>query len=153
MIMDESGQQYVYVCMDADDVGAKIELMLLDENIDEAAEVAESVRKGMKSLRAAISNSPESELLMSGCDDVIVRIEANVDIEALVAELRTAFYSTTGFSLTAGIGVSIRDALESLRRGKLMGKNQVVRSPTANDLGSTGAFKPKPMVSSEKRSE
>ena len=132
--LEDSGEQRIYVCIDADDVGAKIELMLLDERIHEASAVAQRVRNAMHTLRTTVANHPDAELLMSGCDDIIAEFLPSADIDALVDGIRSEFHSSTGFSVTAGIGVSIRDALESLRRGKLMGKNQVVRSQAASNL-------------------
>ena len=37
MVVETGNSNQVYVCLDADDVGAKIELLLLDERIDDAA--------------------------------------------------------------------------------------------------------------------
>ncbi|MFC1758510.1 mCpol domain-containing protein [Planctomycetota bacterium] len=130
----DPNEQRIYVCIDADDVGAKIELMLLDENIDEASLIANSVRNAMQSMRGTVAKNPTANLLMSGCDDIIAEFLTPDEVDTVIDRIRSEFFNSTGFSLTAGIGVSIRDAMDSLRRGKLMGKDQVVHSTAASNM-------------------
>jgi hypothetical protein len=115
----------MFVCIDADNVGDKLELLLLDENIDDAAALNYAIRDAMRKMCETVNAEPTAELLMVGCDDIIVKL-SSVAVDSMVTRIRSEFHSATGFTLTVGIGSSLRIALERLRRGKLVGKNIVI---------------------------
>jgi hypothetical protein len=123
--VDNRDTTNVFVCIDADDVGDKLELLLLDENIDDAAALNNAIRDAMREMCETVNAEPTAELLMVGCDDIIVRLPSTA-VDSMVARIRSEFHSATGFTLTVGIGNSLRVALERLRRGKLVGKNTIV---------------------------
>lgn len=113
----------VYFFLDGDSIGDRLELLLLDENLEGAVKLQEDVRWAMKALQEQADTSNQIEMLMVGCDEILGRAPLNEAIK-FVELARQRFLDETGFSMSAGVGNSLRDALDNLRRAKLLGKNR-----------------------------
>jgi GTP cyclohydrolase III len=111
--------------MDGDDVGSRIELFLLDGNLDAAVAISNRIAIAMDELRTALQRIPGVEVRLFGGDDLIATFPVNSISLAILNELRESFESGAGVTISAGIGQSIQEALNNLRRAKLSGKNQV----------------------------
>lgn len=119
-------KEKIYVYLDGDRIGANVELFLLDEDITSAAQLQISVKKSMQSLQNQILNDSSLELLMFGCDELILVGYDFFIVKNLVNKLRKSFHIDTGFTMSAGFGKTLRESLENLRRAKLLGRNRVI---------------------------
>lgn len=119
-------KEKIYVYLDGDQIGANVELFLLDEDITSAAQLQISVKKSMQSLQNQILNESSLELLMFGCDELILVGYDFFIVNNLVNKLRNSFHTDTGFTMSAGFGKTLRESIENLRRAKLLGRNRVI---------------------------
>jgi len=80
----------------------------------------------MKELRLQLLKQPGYEILMSGCDDILLRLPLHLFKIEYFADLKNDFYVRAGFSISIGVGESVREAIFNLQRAKLDGKNKIV---------------------------
>lgn len=115
-----------YLYLDGDDVGNRLELLLLDGNLADAAHVSDLLTSAMQDLRGALEATPNVEVRLCGGDDLIAVFNDGALDEARLAEIRSAFHAACGITVSAGVGTSVEQALSNLRRAKLGGKDRVV---------------------------
>lgn len=115
-------EQKKYIRLDADNVGDKIELALLQNNIETANKIHSSVQSGIAKIKNIILES-NGEILMAGCDDILF-IYSLKSMDFL-DNIRNMFEMETGFTLSIGFGNNLAESLESLKIAKLSGKNQI----------------------------
>lgn len=118
--------QFHFIRLDADNVGDKIEYLLLEGNIIEANRVHLSIQNSIKELVKTITKTPGYEILMVGCDDILMKVNSKlIDIKFLDG-INDHFFQETGFTLSIGIGLNINEAMLNLRKAKLLGKNRII---------------------------
>jgi hypothetical protein len=116
----------IYVRLDADNIGEKIELALLNNDIETARLIHEKVQSAMNLLNEKLENTLESQILMRGCDDILF-VTAKIT-DSFIGEVRETFFSASGYTISIGIGSNLSEALRNLQIAKLSGKNKVVQT-------------------------
>jgi hypothetical protein len=118
-----------YIHFDGDDVGGRIELLLLDGRLDEAAGLSDRIAEAMLALRRSLEGIAGLKIHLFAGDDLIVSLPPRSVARDRLNELRAMFQSESGISISAGAGSSVPEALENLRRAKLSGKDLLVGTP------------------------
>lgn len=117
---------HLYAYFDGDDVGSRLELLLLDDKSEEAASYSRDVSRALVLVHNDLSSRPDVSVLVAGGDDVLARWPAGAltldDVEAI----RVLFHEACGQTLSVGIGSSLHDATINLRRAKLLGKARII---------------------------
>ncbi|NQX03405.1 mCpol domain-containing protein [Rathayibacter sp. VKM Ac-2856] len=121
--MIEAQKQESFVYFDGDDVGAKIELCLLSDDVEAAAAISTSVSDARMELSRKLQVRFDAELIFSAGDEVLARLSEIVDND-IFDQLRLAFAARSGISISCGVGRSASEASLNLRLAKLQGKNQ-----------------------------
>ena len=120
------GAQMFFAYFDGDDIGSTLELLLLDDHIQEARDYSNSIIQAFEVITFSLVGNFEANVIIGGGDDLLVCFPtervSRVDIE----ELRQIFFQACGRSVSVGSGTSAAEAVNNLRRAKLMGKNQLV---------------------------
>ncbi|MGH9828469.1 MAG: mCpol domain-containing protein, partial [Blastocatellia bacterium] len=116
----------MYLHLDGDDVGSRLELLLLDGRLDKAATLSSKVTRAMQALRVGLEEIDGLEVRLFGGDDLIATCPSGAVTPGKLQELRRAFKRTCGITLSSGAGPSVQEALSNLRRAKLSGKNRSV---------------------------
>jgi hypothetical protein len=101
---------YIY---DGDQVGRRLEYLLLLNDEQAAAKFSQEVRQALASLVAELKERG-CEIVFSGGDEVLARSEALIEINDISRQR-----NSIAFSL--GIGKSPREALLSLMKAKALG--------------------------------
>jgi GTP cyclohydrolase III len=114
-----------FIYFDGDDVGPRLELFLLDNQIDKAHQYSQNITTAMCHLLESIRQLDTLKIIASGGDDLIVRLAETPQVE-WVESLREQFYLDCGVTLSVGIGNSASEACFNLRRAKLQGKDSIV---------------------------
>lgn len=116
-----------FIKLDADNIGDRIELALLNGDVKGAQEIHKAVQKAIQNIKETINTFPNWSILMIGCDDILmeVLVEDKKIIENLEL-LRKRFISSCGFTLSIGVGGSLQEALINLTKAKLKGKDVIV---------------------------
>lgn len=112
---------------DGDDIGTKLELMLLDNKESEAREYSRSVSAALNQLQEFVQREG-ADVILSGGDDLIASWKSTPPSASTLQKACDKFSEICGRTLSVGIGESLSDTTSNLRRAKLQGKNQIVSS-------------------------
>jgi GTP cyclohydrolase III len=112
-----------YAYFDGDDVGAHIELRLLENDASGAALVSLRVSEAISWLKAHLEEHFEAVVLFAAGDEVFAQLGSSPTSEQL-DRVRDDFRARCSLSISCGIGDSPRRASQQLRLAKLRGKNQ-----------------------------
>lgn len=114
-----------FLLCDGDKIGDRLELLLLDHLLHEAAAFSTAVSEGTKVVADAL-RSKGDEVIFAGGDEVLASSAVGFPDDFL-EELRKIFRARTGCSMSMGVGISPSQALASLHRAKLLGKDRFIR--------------------------
>lgn len=114
----------LFIYFDGDDVGARIELALIDDDPAAAAAASELVSTAVRELADDIAMLADGNVLFAAGDEVFAVVPARTPLDRL-ERMRSRFKETSGLSLSCGIGASSQEAALHLRLAKLRGKDQV----------------------------
>lgn len=120
-----------FAFFDGDDVGAVIEVSLMDDDVSEACLHSESVSAALLKVVRELKSNPQVVVLFSGGDDILATWPNDAMDNQDVEQLRDLFKTTCGRTMSVGVGNSGSEALRNLRRAKLSGKNRIVSSNEA----------------------
>ena len=109
---------------DGDDVGAHIELLVIEGRLDEAASLSSSVVRAIGKLADELRRRTDARILFSAGDEVLAATRSMPPVD-LVDELRHTFAADAGLTVSCGIGRSGAEAASNLRYAKLLGKNRL----------------------------
>jgi hypothetical protein len=112
-----------YLYFDGDDVGAVIELRLLENDLSGAVSASEDVSQGIRWLAGALQGLLRAEILFAAGDEVFAVIP-DLDKVAEVERLRREFATMAGVTISCGLGMSAAEASHQLRLAKLQGKDR-----------------------------
>jgi len=117
--------KYKYLRIDCDNVGDKIELCLYELDTEKAQGINNLIRQSIAELSDNLRTLLNSEILLIGPDDILLKIEtSNIDLE-LLKQIKDNFYTKTGITLSIGIGEDIIGAMRNLDIAKRSGKNKI----------------------------
>jgi hypothetical protein len=114
----------IYAYFDADDVGARIELSLLEGDVEGASLVSQRVSAAILWLGECLAREFGGQVKFAAGDEVLAllgRVPSRYEIDAV----REEFQSRCGLSISCGLGEGSNDAVSQLRLAKLRGKNRL----------------------------
>ena len=116
----------VVIHLDGDDIGNRIELLLLDGNLEEASRLSLQITAAMNQLRRSLERVADLRIHLFGGDDLIATFRPKSISKEELNGLRDEFKANCTLTISGGIGLSVQEALMNLRRAKLSGKNCLV---------------------------
>jgi len=116
----------VFIRLDGDNIGDKIEFSLLENNWFLAQTTHDNVQISMKKLSEYINTLPNSIILLKGCDDILFSIDKTNFNTLILNDLQRIFFETCHFTLSIGVGSSVQLAIYNLRKAKLSGRNTII---------------------------
>jgi GTP cyclohydrolase III len=114
---------------DGDRIGPRLELLLLEEQLEEAAAYSTAVERAMVVLRDSLVEYTGATIYVCGGDDLIASLPDESISMSGIEKLRQEFRSQCGQSISVGIGPSARSAVHNLRRAKLLGGDRIISDP------------------------
>lgn len=116
----------MYAFFDGDSIGDKMEIMLLENRLTEAAEFSEKLESAMFRLGQITRSQDGIEVIILGGDDLLFKYEDNSEnISDFLEKIRSEFLRITGSTMSCGVGKTVRESVLNLYLAKLYGKNQV----------------------------
>lgn len=128
--MTTSGASEVFLYLDGDDVGASIELRLLENDYLEAQAISVRVSDAIAWLAEIVPRDGEGQIAFAAGDEVLAIVPRATSME-WIESLRAEFEVRSGSTISCGVGSSASAATNQLRLAKLSGKNRTRR---ANDV-------------------
>ena len=115
-----------YLHADGDGVGDKLELLLLDGDVEAAAQHSRAITEGI-SAAASRLQAAGWRLHFCGGDELLASTDAPVE-HGVLAAARTAFRERVGCTISVGLGPSTGAAVTALHRAKLLGRDRIEQS-------------------------
>jgi GTP cyclohydrolase III len=122
-------KQEIYFLIDGDQIGDRLQLMLMDNNPLEAQRFSTTVSNALLKIKDRLISARADIIFIAG-DEMLGTLPAPEARTSLFDDLRKLFHERTDCTLSIGLGFDARSALESLRRAKLSGRNKVIGGPT-----------------------
>jgi hypothetical protein len=112
-----------YLALDGDNIGSRIELHVLQENIEGLRAFTESFNSVTNAIINRLRENPDINILLFGGDSLLLAMPAG-QIEAVI-ELITEVTTGTTFTFSGGYGPTMRHAYLALKIAKASGKNRI----------------------------
>lgn len=119
---DSDSDTFLY--FDGDDVGARIELHLLGEQVDAAAAVSRAVVLAVGNVADQLRSWFDAQIVFAAGDEILA-VTARSPSAQEVDALRSRFHDETGLTISCGVGATAEAAARQLRLAKLRGKNRI----------------------------
>lgn len=125
-IQSDSG--LVYLLADGDRIGDRLELFLLEGNIDGAVALSGRLHRALARLVSSLKEELNGQILFTGGDDVLAAVPATLASSEGCEALQSVYQEACGCTLSVGVGRTPQSAVDALRRAKLLGRNRTVIS-------------------------
>lgn len=113
-----------FLALDGDDIGRRLELYMLTENLDELRKFSSAFSSIVAKLTDHLSASPSVDIILGSGDSILVALPAEEISKAVGLVERLT--SETGFTFSGGYGTSMREAYIALKIAKSTGKNRIL---------------------------
>ena len=116
----------IFVRIDCDNVGDRIELALYKGETDTAQKVSDLIKKNIALFCENVKIRLSAQILLIGADDVLFK---TTKIESVINELnllKDEFISATGITLSIGVGHTLLQCINNLNIAKYSGKNVII---------------------------
>jgi GTP cyclohydrolase III len=118
----------IIVHFDGDRIGPRLELLLIAERLEEAKAYSRAVTRAMLALERSLTGFAGVTIYVCGGDDLVASFADGGISTPDIEKLRQEFHSACGQSISVGIGASAKEAVDNLRRAKLLGGDRIVSS-------------------------
>ena len=108
---------YLYYAVDGDDIGKKLELLLLNNDIESVAIFSKKVTDQISVIRHFFLEN-DAEVIFSTGDGVLAFSDRVIDVNRLI-------HASIGITFSIGIGSTAANALLALKKAKGLGKARV----------------------------
>jgi GTP cyclohydrolase III len=117
----------LYLAIDGDDVGHRLEYFMLTENRESLEEFSTMFESAMSWLKDTLIRDFGAVIVFSGGDNLLASIGSNTRTGDELEKLRTAFAERARTTLSMGLGESLHEAYFALKLAKTSGKNRIHR--------------------------
>lgn len=115
----------LFLAIDGDDVGRALEYLVLQNRVEELAEVSRKFAAATDELSETLVNRFGARIYLAGGDSILASMPSSMDHDDMIEQLRQEATAKAGFSFSFGIGETPRQAYLALKLAKLSGKNRL----------------------------
>jgi hypothetical protein len=112
-----------FIYLDGDDVGARIELHLLHNEVEASATVSAAVVRAVGEIADDIRTRMGGHIVFAAGDEVLGVVSEVPTLES-IDRVRFAFHVATGLTISCGVGATAAEAARNLHLAKLLGKDR-----------------------------
>lgn len=116
----------LFIRLDGDRIGDSIELALMNDDPKEAQDIHNRVQQSIAKIVKHIDAKSGARILLVGSDDILFKMPIEKYEDSFLREVNEIFFQNSKFTLSIGVGRSISQALVSLAKAKLSGRNRIV---------------------------
>lgn len=114
----------IFVSGDGDGIGSLVEQKVLANDLEGLIQQSKAIERGQEHIKMSFENLG-GKMLVHGGDDNLALIDSKYMDE--IEKIRQGYSKATGgFTITFGVGTTMREAVKALVYGKLTGKNKLV---------------------------
>ena len=114
-----------YAFFDGDNIGNTIERLLIEGKVDEATSLSKNINNAAYRLEKKLQTKNGIDVIILGGDDLLIKYNSKEYGLELLKEIMLLFETTSGLSMSCGVGDTIPEAIQNLHLAKLYGKNQI----------------------------
>jgi hypothetical protein len=117
----------LYIAIDGDDVGQRLEHFVLTNDIDGLITFSRAYQSRVAWLSAKLSSELRATILFCAGDSLLASMAYSCSAAVALDQVRKEFADGVERTLSIGIGSTPREAYLALKLAKLSGKNQLKR--------------------------
>ena len=121
--MNNPSGEYLYIAIDGDDVGRRLEYYMIINDSVSLTTFAENFHSSMVWLEDRLIHLFNARILFSGGDNLLAEISSQPEFFHLLSTLHLQFAQKSTNTLSVGVGNSLREAYFALKIVKASGKN------------------------------
>jgi len=116
---------YLYLAVDGDDVGRKIEFFIATDQIESLSNFSKNFQSAMLWLAETLSDEFNAKIIFNAGDSLLAILQSDAISLSQLETLRIKFASFSKATLSFGIGNNSRQAYFALKLAKATGKNRI----------------------------
>ena len=120
--------EYFYVLGDGNHIRENVEFYLLNHDLESLSKFSQSLTTAINELKEIAISSMNAQVILAGGDDILLSVPREKYRKELIQKLQQAFLTTTGITISFGVGKSIEVACINLRRAKTNKDVKIVES-------------------------
>jgi hypothetical protein len=111
----------LYLYADADGVRLSLERLLFEQRLDELSHLSSTLHKAVQATASALAKQFAGRVIIAAGDDILILTTAALYDHKAITDAMASFASTTGCTLSVGVGPTISECYINLRRAKSAG--------------------------------
>ncbi|MEH2089577.1 mCpol domain-containing protein [Nostoc sp.] len=115
----------LYLAVDGDDVGRKIEFFIVTDQMELLSNFSHNFQSSMLWLAETLSDEFNAKIIFNGGDSLLARLQSDAISVSRLESLRIEFASFSKATLSFGIGDNSRQAYFALKLAKATGKDRI----------------------------
>ena len=115
----------LFIAIDGDDVGRRIEYLVLLNKTNALLQFSLQYQEGMTWLENILVEKLNAQIVFNGGDNLLATIPSNSNLLEEIEKIRTKFEEQTQTTLSIGIGNTPRESYFALKLAKNSGKDRV----------------------------
>jgi GTP cyclohydrolase III len=114
----------LFLAADGDDVGRKIEFLIVTNQMEMLSEFFCSFQSAMFWLSEKLKDEFDAKIIFNGGDNLLADLQVNEEQLEELENLRVEFSNRSNATLSFGIGINPRQAYFALKLAKASGKDR-----------------------------
>jgi GTP cyclohydrolase III len=117
--------QNMYIAIDGDDVGNKLEYFMLTNQLGQLKSFSELFAESFRWLEDTLTDDLDAAVIFSGGDNLLANTNNDDELITRLERLKIGFLEKSGRSLSIGLGATTREAYFALKLAKVSGKDKI----------------------------
>jgi hypothetical protein len=118
--------EYFYVLGDGNHIRENVEFYLLNHDLESLSKFSQSLTTAINELKELAISSMNAQVILAGGDDILLSVPRENYRKELIQKLQQAFLTTTGITISFGVGNTVEAAYINLRRAKTRKDDKIV---------------------------
>jgi GTP cyclohydrolase III len=118
----------LYLAVDGDDVGHRIEYFMLINEAESLASFSATFQSAMSWLKEELANELGATIIMCGGDNLLASVPPDSCLTEIIERIRTDFAERVQSTLSIGLAKTPREAYLALKLAKASGKDRIQRA-------------------------
>lgn len=114
---------YIFVSADGDNIGSTVEQKVMANDLEGIIRQSELIKQGQAYLKSTFETLSGKLLVHGGDDSLAVVGSEHLD---KIEKIRQGYCALTNFTITFGVGNTMREAVKAMVYGKLTGKDKLI---------------------------